>query len=106
MALDIQRVTNKAHAQYWPNVKARLDLAGIPNDQQTTMKDENWFMFQAIMTALVHEITENAEVQAQLDVKQIVNALKGGTVVPQDGGATYKATVSGALPTSPSNKIK
>ena len=106
MALDIERITAAAHEANWPKIYARLQSANIPAGHMDSLKAENRELIHDIVTAIIKDIWDNAETLVQGDVQQIITAIKGGTTVSQDGGATFKMTVSAALPTNVSVKIK
>ena len=106
MALDIERITAAAHDANWPKVLSRLQSANIPANHVDCLKAENKELIRDIVTAIIKDIWDNAETLVQGDVQQIITAIKGGTTVSQDGGATFKMTVSAALPTNVSVKIK
>ena len=107
MALDSSRPIDSVMTAYFDtHVEPTLVSAKIPQDKQDAMRNEVKVMVTAIIEAVINEIVANGETVVTADVESIVSAIKGGTPIPQDGGAGLQSTIVSSLPTSISGKIK
>jgi hypothetical protein len=109
MALNIETISTNANNDYYNSfTKAKLNIAfpdGIPASAEAEAKAGSLAMIQAITKAIVDNIQSDAETKVTTAVNGIITAIKGAVVVPMDGGASLKATIIAALPTTVSNKI-
>ncbi len=105
MAMNIDRVVNAAHDDYWPSVRWRLASRQIPEDHIAALKDENKELIRCILSAMVQEIQQYAETNVTDNLVSTLNALRAGSAIPQDGGAAIKSAMNAALPTSTTKRI-
>ena len=107
MALDATRIVTAAMVEYFDGVmKPVLVNAKLSDAQIDELKSQQSKMFSALANAVVDEIVSNGETVVTDDVSSIIDAIKGGSPIPQDGGAGLQSTIVASLPSKVSGKIK
>jgi hypothetical protein len=106
MALSAARAADSALENFFDNgIKPALVDAGVPMDKINQMRSNVSSLISAVCSAIVQEITDNAETGVSDAVNTILSEIESGITVPQDGGASLKATIVAALPPTVSSKI-